>query len=85
MFFRQMRQRVTEKMHSNLVRLHSGRRMPFRAECVLRKAGVHGQCVPAFLMKSRLICICQPALRSTYHEMESFLDTGACDLTARQR
>lgn len=34
MFFRQMRQRVTEKMHSNLVRLHSGRRMPFRAECV---------------------------------------------------
>ena len=49
MFFRQMRQRVTEKMHSNLVRLHSGRRMPFRAECVLRKAGVHGQCVPAFL------------------------------------
>lgn len=46
--FRQMRQRVTEKMHSNLVRLHSGRRMPFRAECVLRKAGVHGQCVPAF-------------------------------------
>ena len=65
MFFRQMRQRVTEKMHSNLVRLHSGRRMPFRAECVLRKAGVHGQCVPAFLMKSRHTCICQPALRST--------------------
>lgn len=48
MFFRQMRQRVTEKMHSNLVRLHSGRRMPFRAECVLRKAGVHGTVCASF-------------------------------------
>lgn len=38
MFFRQMRQRVTEKMHSNLVRLHSGRRMPFPCGMCFKKS-----------------------------------------------